>query len=222
MSGGTCWICCCLHADLLDWGTGCGTFWQWLSPSDAPSPVSHGVDRSQGFAVARALPKLVQPDVLRKQQLRSHLHGFVPLNTATHLGCRGCRLHCGKHSPSPIFLAPFGFCPGIFLDTARSVCICNPHLVPGDTAQRPSRTGEGVSGARLHGDCGRGWWCHGVRSTGTGHFCFTPANVVAVVSSTIGVRAGPPGSEVPLDLNGGLFLSGPLTPGDSSHIPAFV
>lgn len=33
-------------------------------------------------------------------------------------------------------------------------CICNPHLVPGDTAQRPLRTGEGVSGARSHGAVG--------------------------------------------------------------------
>lgn len=68
-------------------------------------------------------------------------------------------------------------------------CICNPHLVPGDTAQRPFRTGQGCLQPVYVGEAG------GVAVLGqqdTGHSRFT-ANVVAVVSSTVGVHAGSPG-----------------------------
>lgn len=72
-------------------------------------------------------------------------------------------------------------------------CICNLHLVPGDTAQRPFRTGQdrGVCSPFTRGPWGR-LAVSSARSTGTGHSCFT-ANVVAVVSSTVGVHAGSPG-----------------------------
>lgn len=140
----------------------------------------------------------VQPGAWREQQCCSHLHGFVLHEySATH-GLQGPQsFQRERCSPSPLSFWPFSVSLQAFFSIK---CIRDPHLVAGGTAQRPFRTGQdrtGVSAAHLYWGCGREAGGVTVLSvTRAGHLrgsvgCDT--DILALVSSTVGVHAGSPG-----------------------------
>ena len=167
----------------------------------------------------------VQPGASCEQQCCGHLHGFVLREySATH-GLQGPQsFQRERCSPSPLSFWPFSVSLQAFFSIKY---IRDSHLVARGTAQRPFRTGQdrGVCSPFILGA-----WERLVVSQ-----CYLSPELVTCVAvfdviliswhwfpAPWECMPGLLGRKSHQNQNGGLFLSGPRTPGDSARVLAFV